>query len=69
MNTNRVQVFHGADSDKEGTYSVVRRDGVEILTLVFGSNTLEFAYEFLDETTIRLCAPGTETIHTWVKKQ
>ena len=68
LNDDGTMRIHGADSDKEGTYSVARRDGVELFTLVFGSNTLEFAYEFLDETTVRLCAPGTEIIHTWVKK-
>lgn len=68
LNDDGTMTIRGADSEKEGTYSVARRDGVELLTLVFGSNTLEFAYEFLDETTVRLCAPGTEIIHTWVKK-
>ena len=69
LNDDGTMMIHGAENEKEGTYSVVRKDGLELLTLVFGINTLEFAYEFADETTIRLCAPGTENIHTWVKKQ
>lgn len=68
LNDDETMVIKSADSEKEGTYSVAERDGIPLLTLVFGSNTLEFEYELLDDTTLRLCAPGTETLHTWIKK-
>ena len=63
-----TMLIKGSSGDTEGTYSVVVRDDSLILTLLFGSNTLEFAYEFLDDTTVKLCAPGTEVVHTWIKK-
>ena len=59
----------GSDSDNKGSYSVAIRDGAPLVTLVFGGNTLEFEYELLeDQKTVKLCAPGTETVHTWIKK-
>lgn len=59
----------GAESENKGTYSVVIRDDVSLITLVFGGNTLEFEYELLEDgQTVKLCAPGTETVHTWIKK-
>lgn len=59
----------GSDSENEGTYSVVVRDGVPLITLVFGGNTLEFEYELLEDgQTVKLCMPGTDTVHTWIKK-
>ena len=64
---DRTMVIKGA-SETEGTYSVVLRDGTPLLTLVFGSNTLEFEYEFVNDTAMDLQAPGTETVHTWIKK-
>ena len=64
----RNLVIKGSDSEKEGSYSVVLKDEVPLLTLVIGSNTLEFQFEFVDETIMDLCAPGTETVHTWIKK-
>lgn len=64
----RKLVIKGSDSEKEGSYSVVIRDEVSLLTLVIGSNTLEFQFEFVDENIMDLCAPGTETVHTWIKK-
>lgn len=64
---DRTMMIKGS-SETEGTYSVVIRDGMPVLTLVFGSNTLEFEYEFVEDTIIDLCAPGTETVHTWIKK-
>ena len=43
--------------------------GSFLLTLVFGSDTMEFNYEFLsDGVTVQLCRPGTDVIHTWIKK-
>lgn len=64
-----TMVIKSSDSETEGTYSVVIRDDVPLLTLVFGSNTLEFEYELLkDQTTVKLQAPGTDTVHTWIKK-
>ena len=68
LNDDMTMVIKSADSEKEGTYSVSLKDEVPLLTLVFGSNTLEFVYEVLDENTLQLCAPGTETVHTWIKK-
>ena len=68
LNDDMTMTIKSADSEKEGTYSVALKDDTALLTLVFGSNTLEFEYEFLDGTTMKLCAPGTETVHTWIKK-
>ena len=65
---DRKLVIKSADSEKTGSYSVVLRDEVPLLTLVIGSNTLEFEFEFVEDTIIDLCAPGTETVHTWIKK-
>ena len=65
---DRKLVIKGSDSEKEGSYSVVIRDEIPLLTLVIGSNTLEFEYEFVNESAMDLCAPGTETVHTWIKK-
>ena len=64
----RNLVIKSSESEKEGSYSVVIRDEVPLLTLVIGSNTLEFQFEFVEETIMDLCAPGTETVHTWIKK-
>lgn len=70
LKEDMTMTIKSADSEKEGTYSVACRENENILTLVFGngSSTLEFVYEFVDDTTVRLCAPGTDTVHTWVKK-
>ena len=65
---DRSLVIKGSDSEKIGSYSVVVRDEVPLLTLVIGSNTLEFEYEFVSDTAVDLQAPGTETVHTWIKK-
>lgn len=69
LNEDFSMVIKGSSGDKEGTYSVVLREDGVILTLLFGSNTLEFSYEFLDNgNTMQLCTPGTDVIHTWIKK-
>jgi hypothetical protein len=64
-------LIKGSQSETEGTFSVVewKEDGSLLLTLVFGSDTMEFNYEILsDGTTVQLCRPGTDVIHTWIKK-
>lgn len=59
----------GSDKETKGTYSLALRDEKPLLTLVFGSNTLEFEYELMEDgTTVKLTAPGTDTVHTWIKK-
>jgi len=64
-----TMVIKGAERETEGTYSVAIRDDKPVLMLVFGSNTLEFEYELLkDQTTVKLQAPGTDNVHTWIKK-
>lgn len=68
LEEDRKLVIKGSDSEKTGTYSVVIRDEMTLLTLVIGSNTLEFEYEFASDTAVDLHAPGTETVHTWIKK-
>lgn len=69
LNEDCTMVIKGSSGDTEGTYSAVVREDELILTLLFGSNTLEFAYEFLDNgDTMKLCAPGTDIVHTWIKK-
>lgn len=69
LREDNTMLIKSSTGDTEGTYSaVVREDGM-ILTLLFGSNTLEFSYDFLDDgATMQLCAPGTDVVHTWIKK-
>lgn len=71
FNEDGTMLIKGSQSETEGTFSVVERkeDGSLLLTLVFGSDTMEFNYEFLsDGVTVQLCRPGTDVIHTWIKK-
>lgn len=63
-------VVKGSERTSEGTYSVAIRDDVPFLMLALDSNMLEFKYELLeDKTTVQLQAPGTDIVHTWMKKQ
>lgn len=71
FNEDGTMLIKGSQSETEGTFSVVevKEDGSLLLTLVFGSDTMEFNYEFLsDGMTVELCRPGTEDVHTWIKK-
>lgn len=71
FNEDGTMLIKGSQSETEGTFSVVewKEDGKLLLTLVFGSDTMEFYYELLsDGTTVQLCRPGTDVIHTWIKK-
>ena len=71
FNEDGSMLIKGSQSETEGTFSVVewKEDGSLLLTLVFGSDTMEFNYEILsDGTTVQLCRPGTDVIHTWIKK-
>ena len=71
FNDDNSMLIKGSQSETEGTFSVVewKEDGKLLLTLVFGSDTMEFHYEFLDNgSTMKLCRPGTDVIHTWIKK-
>lgn len=69
LNEDSTMVIQSSDGETEGTYSVAIRDDIPLLTLVFGSNTLEFEYELLEDgTTVNLQAPGTDNVHTWIKK-
>jgi hypothetical protein len=64
-------LIKGSLSETEGTFSVVewKEDGSLLFTLVFGSDTMEFNFEMLDDgNTMKLCRPGTDIIHTWIKK-
>ena len=64
-------LIKGSQSETEGTFSVVewKEDGSLLFTLVFGSDTMEFNFEMLDDgDTMKLCRPGTDVIHTWIKK-
>ena len=64
-------LIKGSVSETEGTFSVVewKEDGNLLFTLVFGSDTMEFYFEMLDGgNTMKLCRPGTDIIHTWIKK-
>ena len=66
-----TMLIKGSQSETEGTYSVVewKEDGKLLLTLVFGGDTMEFYFDFLDDgATMQLCRPGTEVVHTWIKK-
>lgn len=66
-----TMMIKGSESETPGTFSVVeqKEDGSLLMTLVFGSDTMEFTYEFLsDGKTLQLCRPGTETVHTWIRK-
>ena len=67
---DRTMLIKGSQSETEGTFSVVewKEDGSLLLTLVFGSDTMEFYYEFLSDGSIQLCRPGTDVVHTWIKK-
>lgn len=71
FNEDSTMLIKGSQSETEGTFSVVewKEDGSLLLTLVFGSDTMEFNYEFLDDgDTMKLCRPGTDVVHTWIKK-
>lgn len=71
FNEDYTMLIKGSLSETEGTYSVVewKEDGSLLLTLVFGGDTMEFNYEFLsDGVTVQLCRPGTDIVHTWIKK-
>lgn len=71
FNEDSTMLIKGSQSETEGTFSVVERkeDGSLLLTLVFGSDTMEFNYEFLDDgDTMKLCRPGTDVVHTWIRK-
>lgn len=71
LNDDNTMLIKGSLSETEGTFSVVewKEDGSILLTLVFGSDTMEFTFEFLDNgNTMQLCRPGTDVIHTWIKK-
>jgi len=71
LNDDNTMLIKGSQSETEGTFSVVelKEDGSLLLTLVFGSDTMEFNFEFLDNgNTMKLCRPGTDIIHTWIKK-
>jgi len=71
LNEDNTMLIKGSQSETEGTFSVVewKEDGSVLLTLVFGSDTMEFTFEFLDDgNTMKLCRPGTDVIHTWIKK-
>mgnify|MGYP003509701193 FL=1 len=71
LNDDNTMLIKGSQSETEGTFSVVKlkEDGSLLLTLVFGSDTMEFNFEFLDDgNTMKLCRPGTDIIHTWIKK-
>ena len=64
-------LIKGSQSETEGTFSVVewKEDGSLLFTLVFGSDTMEFNFEMLDDgNTMKLCRPGTDIVHTWIKK-
>lgn len=71
FNEDGTMMIKGSKSDTPGTFSVVemKEDGTLLMTLVFGSDTMEFTYEFLsDGVTLQLCRPGTDIIHTWIRK-
>lgn len=70
FNEDGTMLIKGSQSTTEGTFSVVewKEDGKLLLTLVFGSDTMEFNYEFLSDGSMQLCRPGTSYIHTWIKK-
>lgn len=66
-----TMLIKGSQSETEGTFSVVeqKEDGSLLLTLVFGNDTMEFSFDFLsDGVTVQLCRPGTEDVHTWIRK-
>lgn len=70
LNEDGTMLIKGSQSETEGTFSVVevKEDGSLLLTLVFGSDTMEFNYEFLKDGSMQLCRPGTDIIHTWIRK-
>ena len=71
FNEDGTMLIKGSLSETEGTFSVVewKEDGSLLLTLVFGSDTMEFHFEFLsDGVTMQLCRPGTDIVHTWIRK-
>lgn len=71
LKEDRSVVIKSASGDREGTYSVVeqKESGMVLFTLVFGSDTMEFTFEFSEDAdTVELCRPGTDTIHTWTRK-
>ena len=71
FNEDGTMLIKGSLSETEGTYSVVewKEDGSLLLTLVFGGDSMEFNFEFLsDDVTMQLCRPGTDVVHTWIRK-
>lgn len=61
----------GTERDSQGSFRIARykETGEVYLMLVTGSNSMEFLYEFINEDTLELCRPGTDTVHTWVRVQ
>lgn len=71
LRKDNTMTIKGSSSETEGTFSVVeqKEDGTLLVTLVFGADTMEFTYGFLDNgDTVQLCRPGTDTVHTWIRK-
>lgn len=64
-----TMLVKGTERDSEGTFRIARykETGEVYLMLVTGSNSMEFQYEFVNEDTLELCRPGTDTVHTWEK--
>ncbi len=69
LNDDFTMLIKGSESDTKGTYSVAVKEELLLLTLVFEENTLEFTWELSENgNSVNLKAPGTDTVHTWVRK-
>ena len=66
-----TMVIKGSASDIEGTFSLVKleEEGNLIFTLLFANDIMDFYYEMSEDgSTMKLCRPGTDVIHTWTKQ-
>lgn len=62
-------VIKSTSGETKGTYCVAENtDGTLRLNLVVSGGTLEYVYTLSeDDSSVSLCSPGTDTIHTWTK--
>lgn len=62
-------VIKSSSGETKGTYCVaLNTDGTLRLNLVVSGGTLEYVYTLADDgSSVSLCSPGTDTVHTWTK--
>ena len=66
-----TMVIKGSESETEGYFSLVemKEDGSLLFNLLFANDIMDFYYAMSDDgSTMTLCRPGTDMIHTWTRK-